>query len=150
MIKTTRLIWLLALLSMAAIPALGAATTALAVWGGWPLCADGLDVQGCSSYVPGTETYMLMIHGDTTLAVAYGYSITVTLQDGTVKTVQGMVRRTDNSGGYTVVLPLTFGGIVQTSSVTTDEFALVGTTTSVSSTTNAVIAPGTIVVSRRR
>ena len=126
--KYTRLLFLVAVLAVAAMPAMGEAVTALTPWGGWQLCADGIEVPGCSSYVPGTETYMLMIQGDTTLAVAYSYSVNVTLRDASVKTLQGIVQRADNSAGFTIILPLTFGGIVQSSAVTITELAPIATT----------------------
>jgi hypothetical protein len=98
-------------------------SSVVSTWGAWPLCVDGM-MTDCSWYIPGTETYILLIKGDTTVATAYTYAVTAVLQDGSTKALQGIGVRADNSKGWTIV-PIAFGGIVNSATVTIGELAVI-------------------------
>lgn len=137
----TVLMWLagLALLAVpmgaaTATPSSGAASqgASLMVYGAWVLCADGvLPASNCTWYTPGSETYMLEIPATNTVATAYSYTISVVLKDGTAKTIQGAVIRDDQQFGYTVVEPISFGGMVESSTVVVQDLVVAGVRTSI-------------------
>jgi hypothetical protein len=114
---------LTALLFLAGI-ACAQPSSVVSTWGAWPLCADGV-VSACSWYTPGTETYILLIHGDTTAATAYTYVVTAILRDGSTKVLQGIGVRADDSDGWTILGPMTFGGIVNSATVVIGELAVI-------------------------
>jgi hypothetical protein len=102
-------------------------TTFLTPIGLWSLCADGITIfPGCDGYQPGagTETYMLMIGGPSP-AVAYSWTVTATLANGSVKTLTGVIMRSDNAAGFTAALPLVFGGVVGSSTITVEDLVIV-------------------------
>jgi hypothetical protein len=99
-------------------------SSVVSTWGAWPLCVDGV-LATCSWYTPGTETYVLLIQGDTTVATAYTYVVTAILHDGSTKVLQGIGARADNSEGWTMLGPMTFGGIVNSATVTIGELSVI-------------------------
>lgn len=98
----------------------------LAPLGIWPFCQES-KVSWCLQYRPGLEEYALYIQGSSSIAIAYHWSVTAMLHDGSIKIVSGVVQRTDRDGTFTVVAPISFGGAVFQPVIILDELAIVGT-----------------------
>lgn len=102
--------------------------------GPWPLCENAgvrpwLGVL-CATFTPGNEAYMLLIRASNTQTVAYRYTVTGTLPDGTPKTLTGTVARTDQPDTYATVSILSFGGVASNIQATVEELAVIAVTTS--------------------
>jgi len=110
------------MITLIAAAALGHAETKayVSTFGPWPLCVNGalagipgILAGNCSWYVPGTEAYSLNIWTDSPATDVYSYGVTVLLQDGSTKTVEGLAsRKDDKTTGYTEIPKVVFGGIV--------------------------------------
>jgi len=84
--------------------------------GFWPLCAAVSDINQtnplCVRYAPGRETYMMQVSPKSTAAVAFIYTISVVLTDGTPVMITNVALRADGPNGLTAIGPLKFGGVV--------------------------------------
>lgn len=93
-----------------------------------PLCAGALPVDLsdlCIANAPPSNLYALILQAHSPLTTRFDYSITVTMADGTEKTVRGRVDA--DPGTQTVMKLVSFGGaIVAPPRIHVEEFARVG------------------------
>ena len=61
----------------------------------------GAQTPGCSSFVPGSEPFLLLIKATNNQTTNYTYTVVATLQDGTTRILTGQVGRSDDNAGYT-------------------------------------------------
>ena len=63
--------------------------------------AAGAQTPDCSSFVPGSEPFLLLIKATNNQTTQYKWTVIATLQDGTTRVISGQVGRSDDGAGYT-------------------------------------------------
>ena len=93
----------------------------LTTLGEWPLCANGtLSPSQCQWYIPGDETYMVMVQSSPNV-VEYKYEINAVLEDGKQVFQTGTIQNNPSEYGYANSQPIMFGGIVETFKISMTE-----------------------------
>ncbi len=94
-------------------------------YGPWPMCSTGsFPAWACTGYKDQIGKYQLAIHGSSSLAMAYRFTVTGVYPDGTAKTVIGFVSRNDDGAGWTAAPAIEFGSGLARWTVSVEELTV--------------------------